>query len=408
MTDQLILRWDDSGVQHTLPQTARDYLALGVPQNPFADAEGVVDAHQRPVLYGAHIYRQMNEIQDWVELAYKQAGKPLSLIGGIGMGKTHLLRYWERLLLSQARARKLAVLRVSLYDYGAQRASLGQLMLRKLQEWTAFGGGEDDLLPEQGGVELIPLIWQLVQAIPTDATPQSLMERHIQAIRALEVDARAERAKLLSRWLGGAELTARERRELGEPRRIDPEGELITHLCDLVGVAERLGVCKRIYFMVDQLEDLFRSNVSQVRRSRLLTDLRHLIDAVSDKRAPIALMIAWTTEIEENGRRKPIEDRFNSAYPALMDRMQSGQLVRLGPLRSEDRPEFAREYMKALSNIQGYDPEKIKYHQPMLILRASLLANEDGFGEKEGLSPRRWLSYLAKAMDALAEEAAEA
>lgn len=404
MTEQVTLfRWDDSATPRPLTEPERDYLALGVPKNPFVDAEGV-DAHQRPVLYGDHIRPELNRMQDWVNLAYAQAPKPLSLVGGIGLGKTHLLRYWERLLLSRAEALKIAVLRVSLYDYGAQRASLGQLMLRKLQEWTAFGG-EAHALPE--GVELIPLIWQMAQARAPEEAPQSLMGRHIRSICALEGDAREERARLLSRWLGGAELTARERRALGEPRRIDPEGELLTYLCDLVGVAERLGVCKRVYFMVDQLEDLFRSNVSQVRRSRLLTDLRHLIDAVSDKRAPIALMVAWTTEVEENGRSKAIEERFNSAYPALMDRMRSGELIRLALLRGEDRAAFARAYIDALSNMQGYDLRRVTERHHALVARASALASAEGIHEGS-ISPRRWLSCLARAMDALAAEAARA
>ena len=78
----------------------------------------------------------------------------------------------------------------------------------------------------------------------------------------------------------------------GLTRRIDWEGDLIPILADLLRFARECGILRTLFFLVDHIEDLFRPSFSMVRRSRLLTDLKALVDEV-DRDAPIGLLLAW-------------------------------------------------------------------------------------------------------------------
>jgi hypothetical protein len=386
------------------PPIKLDYLnKLGVPRNPFVTHSD--DRNDLGPLYQDHISSQIREINDWIKLAYQGDTRPLSLVGGIGLGKTHLMRLTERLLLARQRGGlNIAVFRESLYGRGSQNVSLGNLLYQKLKEWRPAHYEA----PADANPALVPLVWQLVQHEP-DEESESFMGRHLATIRRLATqEERAERATLLCRWLERAELTRKQYEQLGESRKIDWEGEFVVYLCDLLNVASKAGICHRVYFMLDQLEDLFRSNITMARRARLMTDLRLLMDEVLDRKAPIALMLAWSTQLEggDSRRDQDIEQRFGRAYPALLDRIQSGVRVELGMLGEAHRGGFARIYIDQLEHEEGYDLTRIKETLPKLLSTANefaALAPGGGRQPHEPISPRRWLSCLSKAADQLAQ-----
>ena len=166
---------------------------------------------------------------------------------------------------------------------------------------------------------------------------------------AREASDRAAAAQYLSRWLYREPLTPKQSETVALHGRLDYEGQLPDILCDLLSVATEVGVIKKLFFMVDQLEDLFTPNYSLLRQSRILTDLRTLIDK-QDSGTPLAMILSWSTDVDApDWRRLPdhVGREIQQRYSALHSRI-TRELVVINKLREIHATGFAQKYIDPL------------------------------------------------------------
>jgi hypothetical protein len=102
-----------------------------------------------------------------------------------------------------------------------------------------------------------------------------------------------------------------------------------------------------MFLFIDQLEDLFSKGLTPVRRSRVLTDLRALIDIV-DGGAPIGLLLSWAPGFDAEIRTQ---------YPAVYTRL-ARRRVELPLLERRYAASFTDVWMKGQQDKPGYHPSK--------------------------------------------------
>lgn len=327
------------------------YAKLGFPYNPFREPSPEAPWTSRP-FYRGHMSKELQRISRWVADTHSSARRtPLNIVGTIGAGKTWILGYLEEVIANTPVSEHAWVQRLLLSDAGFARASIGRLLIRAVER--ARGPAAD--APE----DCMSLLWQTIRGDAVEARGPLML-----AIARLQAETEAsqvERAAWLSQWLRGQRLTERQQRELALPRRIDWEGELVREVAELVRGARSAGVLKTFYLLIDQLEEVFRPDFTELRRARMLTDLRTLVDETVDEGAPLGLLLAWTPDAHR--RLLPEE------YSALASRLQD--VVRIPPLTYEHAQGFAEAWVTTVDRgSQGYDEQRQKDALPQIVDRA--------------------------------------
>lgn len=334
------------------------FEVAGYVSNPFPDPGLDTGA-----FYRGHMSAQVTQIEAWVhevdvstDLEHESSGpvRPLAVRGSIGVGKTHLLKALEAQLSSRDHC---AVVRKNIPEEGMDRLLLATLLLNSLPR-----GDESVELPKIPSA--LPLLDRIVAVARSKGdralSVRSTLERLTTSLIARpllrvvdEVDESRESdlRAWLARWLLRGHTTPVQRNKLGLTKPLEGEGQAIQAVADLLRVARATGGVQTWFVLFDQLEDLWRAGViSAGRRARFLTDLRFLID-LGLEGAPIAVLLAWNTEVDHTRLSGEGEDRLEREYQALWRRL--GDPVDLPGLQAEDIWPFAKEYLKHGSRAPG-------------------------------------------------------
>lgn len=321
------------------------YLSIGFPRNPFK-SDGVRPEGLRP-FYTGHIKSELRQIQEWLsQVVDGSSYSPLSIVGTIGTGKSKILRVLKAQITRSSSRRVLCDI-VLLTGTGYSRASIGGVLLSSLETlrfpgWTHSPDG------------VMPLIWAIVQkggAVPTRRNP--FIDSLLVISDIPEESLKLEMARDVSLWLRRGTLSAKRAEQIGLPRKIDWEGELIHIAASLIRLSYDWRVLDAYFFFVDQLEDLFGPAFTDVRRSRLLTDLRSLIDEI-DEGTPIGMVLSWSPEFRITPYSINVESELSRRYAALYDRIRRFR-VDIPYLTQSDALPLAKEYIDTLADQPGFD-----------------------------------------------------
>jgi hypothetical protein len=367
------------------PAAAKSYRRVGYPRNPFLPSDG---AGVGEPFYAEHIKEPLRRLTDWVRGVHaEERYLAASLIGNIGAGKTRILELLSGGIRKWPSSERAFVHSVHLSQSGYARASAGALLL------GAFESGMDGVLtptmPRCPGTGILPVVWAIVHS---DVFPSKVDGQVAQALRrARDVKDSRERELLcedISLWLRRQSLTPARVRASGLTRTIDWEGELIPILSDLLRFARACGLLKSLFLFIDQIEDLFTPSFTQVRRSRLLTDLRALVDQADDG-APVGLLLAWAPESD---------DTLTKKYEALSNRLRRIR-IELPLLTRDHAPGFAKVWVDAMESEPGFDLQK----QPRIDELAgdawSRLRKQGVLLQPDRATPRELLRALAEEVD---------
>jgi hypothetical protein len=249
--------------------------------------------------------------------------------------------------------------------------------------------------------DVLPLVWGVATAVHFPDTATGLLADAFRRTRQAGESIRGRMAAVISHWLQRAQLTRAESDLVGLHRRIDWEGELIPVAAELLRLAKDAGVLHTFYFFVDQLEDLFRPTFSELRRARILTDLRGLVDEI-DEGTPVGLLMTWSPELTAaasySGHRDEVERLFQSRYEALYTRMQRRR-VSLPLLELQHAVPFAAEWVDALRNEEGFDRERQPALDSIVTSAWQQLERARRLFPGGRVTPRELLSALATEVD---------
>jgi Cdc6-like AAA superfamily ATPase len=360
------------------------YEAIGFPRNPFRESEDIIN---RP-LYDRHITEQLDKITQWLNEVYSgQIRHPLSLIGDIGTGKTRIIGEFVRKIKQLPPDNKVMVISVLSSDTGYTGISVGGLLIKGLENTTISG------FENSQNMEVLPLIWAIVNGGTLDDNQESLLGRAI--YRAQESQNSEDLASLISRWLRRSPLTPTQMKKAGFTRKIDWEGELIREIAGLIRIARQSGVIQTVYIFIDQLEELFGGAFSELRRARFLTDLRALIDEILEYKSPIGLLLAWSPQFATK-KIINVGNQLAMAYGALYSRLQH-HIVKIPLLRDSDLIPFAQTFIDALKDEDGFNQGL----QPNI----EDVVNEAVHGEiKASNIPRDFLGSLSQVIEKRAKK----
>lgn len=384
--------FDIFGVEEQTDIQSR-YHRIGYPFNPFRERTSEHKDDSGP-FYTSHIEEQLQEIQNWIRAVHQQGERqPLSLTGNIGAGKTRILNYLQRRLSRMPGNQKIFAEIIALSDTGFTRPSVGGLLLTAIERLP---------LPSTENVPqgVLPLAWAVVTSQEFSADGHGLVSSALRIAHQATGKERITLVQIFTRWLQRDNLSASEARMLGLYRKIDWEGELLRYLAELLRMARSAGVVTTCFIFIDQLEDLFRPTFSELRRSRLLTDLRGLIDEI-DAGTPIGLILSWTPDFSTTGSSiHVVEMQFKSKYEALFSRMERRR-INLPLLREADGVPFATKWIESLANLDGYNP-KDQPDVTLLVSAAWELLRRDRKmlpGRGGSATPRDLLAALANVVD---------
>jgi Ni,Fe-hydrogenase III small subunit len=244
----------------------------------------------------------LQRLTDWVRVVHEERHRDFLTL--VGADKTQIIDHLRADICAWPSDQQAFAHSVNIAQGGV---SMGGLLLHALEHMEKIIPVRAPECPDN----VLPIIWALIHS----ATFPEGEGQVVGALRRAR-DIEAERVLLaedLSRWLRQQPLTSARVQASGLTRSIDWEGDLIHILADLLRFARECGLLRTLFFFVDQIEDLFRPSFSIVRRSRLLTDLKALVDEV-DRDAPIGLLLAW-----DAGSDFYMGDR----YKALTDRLKT-------------------------------------------------------------------------------------
>jgi hypothetical protein len=376
-------QYDFFGVSTTA--TDNPYERIGFSRNPFrpVNAEGSA----RPPFYKAHLVTQLNDIQRWIQDVHDERNMwPFALVGSVGTGKTTILRTLELGLQSWPASKRVAVQTVLLTDTGFTRLSVGAMLVHGLEKAMDHLSAVGDQRPE----DVLPIVWGTICAPRFPEQASGPLGNALKKARALDGDARVALARDISNWIRRLPMTPARMRESGLARTIDWEGELVGVVAEMLRFAYRAEVITTFFVFIDQIEELFGSTISDLRRSRILTDLRTLVDEI-EVGAPIGLLLSWTPESDE---------KLSKKYEALASRLRRRQ-VDLPKLSRGDASPFAQVWIDALGDSSNH---RNRPSAESIATRAwSELHRQRGlFDGGEKATPRDWLTALGNEVDRLA------
>lgn len=310
------------------PGVENAYRSIGYDRNPFRP---VADDAARQPLYTGHIKEQLQQIQKWArEVNEDRVLQPLSIVGSLGTGKTTILRVLEAALSAWPPSDKVFVHSVLLSDTGYARVSVGAMLISALER--AMESIVGNVPPD-----VLAIVWAVIQADKVPGLTTGPLGSAIKKARDVNREQQRALAVDISQWLRRLPLTPARARESGLARPIDWEGELVGVVAELLTLAHQAGVLKTFFLFVDQIEELFRPTFSELRRARILTDLRSLVDSI-DEGAPIGLLLAWAPESDDSLQKK---------YGALYARLHRRR-VELPLLTEQHAGPFAKVWVDAL------------------------------------------------------------
>jgi hypothetical protein len=363
------------------------YEPLGLLRNPFRSAEP--QPGKNP-LYTGHIETELKLVRSWLrDVQMNDVRQPLSLVGTIGSGKTALLTAIEAGIKGWPASEKTEVFRYNLPDIGMSKPNLGALLIGSIERMAVDGVGN---VPDK----TLRLVWGVVRSrrpIPAGGRLTDVLER---LRRASAGEQQQELVHLFSRWIERNALTPAQAHRLGLHRRIDWEGEVVPVAAELLKVARKCEVIRTVFILVDQLEDLFTSNVTPLRRARILTDLRGLIDEI-DAGAPIGLLLSWSPDVHTGLQDGQVEAQLQQQYEALFSRMQRNR-VDIPYLTRDDVNQFTAKWLKPAIEEVGQDPRQPK---PAALAESAWNAMKDESALFPGgkTTPREFLTYLSREVD---------
>lgn len=329
----------------------RRWEALGFEANPFPESGISTD-----VAYNEHQADEIRRINDWLLGAVSGEAKqfaPLLIKGSIGVGKTHVLHRIQRVVEEYGATDcpgKVGVSYGVVTGLGARNLLVGNLLLEAL---SAPLPGHDHL--DEATTEL-PILQEILTAlravqpgrlrgIPRTSPLQGPLGKLLQAGAA--GPARDEAERLFTSWLRGRDLSRTALEKLGAQRRLEGEGEAVRAYAHLLHLAREVLEFRAWILLIDQLEDLWiNEEVTPLRRARFLTDLRLLIDEGLEG-APIAMVLAWNTEVPATGRGSiDVEKRVQAEYRSLYARFPPPIDLPMLP-SAEHARSFAVQYIEA-------------------------------------------------------------
>lgn len=375
---------------HIGPEPESPYTAIGFPRNPFRDDASL--AGEGAPFYTGHIKNQLGAIQEWVNAVLGDTSyMPLSIVGPIGTGKSKIVSVMRSRLSKNIGGRRIIADSVRLTDTGYARATIGGVLFMSLESQTQRRWPDT---PE--GV--IPLLWAIINSDgPPPDRPNPVLVSLLETKAVMEEDERIARARDLSLWLRRSPLTPKRSDAIGLPRRLDWEGELIHISCSLIRLAKQWAVLDTYMLFVDQLEDLFGGAFSDLKRSRLLTDLRALMDEI-DEGTPIGLVLAWSPEVRTSFLRMSIERELATRYAALYDRIKRRRIDL--PYLTRDHVEpFIQVFIGAMEDEQGFDPERQPSVEELSAAAWQRLIDERELIPPDLTTPRNLLDALADVVD---------
>lgn len=350
--------------------------------NPFRPAEVDVRSGAVP-FFEEYIATQLGQIAQWVDDVHVRGQRqPLALVGNIGVGKTLVIGRLVHLLRNLA-TEKIAVDSLVLSDAGYGRISVGSWLVMALERLDFPWLPAAKPLPP----DVLPVLHYLAQ-IPSI----SGSGRIARALSHIASQPDAERMALvgnLTTWLKRGALTEAQSRKLGLGHRLDWEGELIPIVGEILTLAREAGLLGTFFLFIDQLEDLFSKGLTPVRRSRVLTDLRALIDII-DGGAPMGLLLSWAPGFDAEIRTQ---------YPAVYTRL-ARRRVDLPLLELRYATSFTDGWMKGQQGKPGYEPTKQPSAADLGDKAWNALRSRGGLlppGEKA--TPRDFLMALAHELD---------
>lgn len=368
------------------PSEETPYQRLGYPRNPFRSVVHVEESVTAP-FYTGHIKEQLGDLQRWIQEVHEQrVMQPLSLVGTPGTGKTTILRALEAGLSAWPPTEKVAVHSVLLSDSGFARASVGAILVSGLER--AMESIQVDGVPPPEDV--LPLVWAMIHAPSFPEPAPGPLAAAFRKARSATGDRRRILAESISQWLRRLPLTTTRARESGLVRAIDWEGELVGVIAEVLRLARLAGVLSTFFLFVDQIEELFRPTFSELRRARILTDLRSLVDDIEEG-APVGLLLAWTPESDST---------FTKKYEALVGRLRRRR-IDLPLLSFEDAEPFAKVWVEALPAEPSSAKKRPKIRTLVEGAWARLHRQRELFQTNKA-TPRMLLTALANEVDELA------
>jgi hypothetical protein len=358
------------------------YENVGFSINPFRPTEADIRSGNVP-FFDEYIAAQLVQISQWVDDVHvNEQRHPIALVGNIGVGKTLIIGRLVHLLRERV-DEKIAVDSLILSDAGYGRISVGSWLVMALERLNFPWLPTPEPLPP----DVLPVLYHLAQQ-PSVTGPG----RIARALEHIRMQSDAERTNLvrhLTTWIKRGAITDAQSRKLGLGRRLDWEGELIPVVGEILMMARQTDILGTFFLFIDQLEDLFSKGLTAVRRSRVLTDLRALIDII-DGGAPIGLLLSWAPSFDAEIRVQ---------YPAVYTRL-ARRRVDLPLLELKHAPGFTKAWMVGQKKGAGYNPSK----QPSsddLSMSAwdSLRRKKLLFPPGEKATPRDFLAALADEID---------
>ena len=375
----------------SVKEVRNKYAKIGFSRNPFTPRDE--DDNDGP-FYQGHLSTEISTINKWLQESINDNPPALSIKGSIGVGKTRLMKAVRNQILSAASQERVHAGLIPLGQSGYARPSIGQLMLDTLETYVPAWMPSHQIW-KPGIIPLVKLIVESEQSISRSLP----LGQVLGSIRDSPKDTQEEKMRLFCRWIHREQLTPKQSEQVGLYHRLDYEGALPGVLCDLLILAKEAGVLNKLYLMIDQLEDLFRPSYSELRQSRLVTDMRLIIDK-QDAGAPLGLIFAWSPDVDQLGysSRNAVDHNMQQKYSALYSRL-TRSLVNIGKLRELHIAAFAEAYTEPFKEQSGNDTSKWPAAVEIAGDAWSILKNK-GVVQDNTVTPRDLLTALYEAVEA--------
>ncbi len=364
---------------------------FGLDRNPFEPH----DDEDGP-FYTGHLESVVSELGDWVQNGLSsEAVTPLTLRGTIGSGKTRILRALQtgldRTSVSASSRPKVLVYHAMLNKAGYTRPNVSAFLLTAIEQYRS----QDPDAP----ASVLPLLWDVAK-VGVEDTGEGLVAARISRINGLPEDQKREFLGLLSMYLRGGSVSHTKGQLIGLYGKLDGEGTLVESLVDFLKVARSAGVISKLFLFIDQLEDLMRPSFSELRRARILEDLRTLID-YCDQGAPVALIMSWSPELDYADKNW-VERTMEQQYMAFFSRARR-RMVQVPLLSLIQVPDFAKTYcdwavgrsQSGNQNTASYDYRRIEE----IALKATFSLRDKGTAKGDEVVPRDVLKALKDEYD---------